>query len=303
MAHLLFVVEELEPNGEDEITFIIQRHCPSVYYTYNKKNKKKHFLPELVPEPVPKSRRLPESVTIEVFVISAADHNARFKLRKLIMYIAVFMNAVNLRYASCKNPKLVMRLVGIKKSSSDPYYREAGEVVIAADTLNELHKALPSLNIPGSPDVVYLITSSSLPFPLYIFFVRVLGLAYVGTVCQDRNVGEGEDKPHSFTGVHVAAHEIAHILGSKHDGSGPARFIRGHPGAIACPWKWGYIMSYVNGGKKHFRFSECSQAQMRAVLGLRPRTCLEIASEKDYLSEHPKLPGGLLVDIKYCKLM
>ncbi|KAG0410138.1 hypothetical protein HPB47_012748, partial [Ixodes persulcatus] len=113
----------------------------------------------------------------------------------------------------------------------------------------------------------------------------------------------GEDEIITYQGLHPESEQLltarliyAHVrlatpnyasstgrcrssLGSKHDGSGPARFIRGHPGAIACPWKWGYIMSYVNGGKKHFRFSECSQAQMRAVLGSRkdlPRSSEEL---------------------------
>ncbi|KAH8030979.1 hypothetical protein HPB51_012447 [Rhipicephalus microplus] len=53
-------------------------------------------------------------------------------------------------------------------------------------------------------------------------------------------------------------------LGAPHDGDAPPSV--GHPGSQSCPWDNGNIMSYVDKGPSHHRFSECSLRGMRHVI-------------------------------------
>ncbi|XP_037794201.1 A disintegrin and metalloproteinase with thrombospondin motifs 18-like [Penaeus monodon] len=69
------------------------------------------------------------------------------------------------------------------------------------------------------------------------------GIAWKGAACvvasgnkRSFNTGMGEDIGAYYVGVMTAAHEVAHNLGSPHDGK---------DGAEACSWDDGYIMSYV----------------------------------------------------------
>ena len=75
------------------------------------------------------------------------------------------------------------------------------------------------------------------------------GYAYVGGACvrnsrlsKISSVALVEDSG-AYSGVVVTAHEIGHLLGSVHDGDAAPSYLRSSPGAKACPWKDGYMMS------------------------------------------------------------
>ncbi|CAN7993285.1 unnamed protein product [Ixodes pacificus] len=91
-------------------------------------------------------------------------------------------------------------------------------------------------------------------------------------------------------------------LGAVHDGSGPIRYIPGHPGAKKCPWTEGYIMSYIDGGEKNFRFSVCTNEQIRILLRNRDEGCIRLSSEQDLTSKSSKLPGQTISGSAFCEV-
>ncbi|XP_042145035.1 uncharacterized protein LOC121835136 [Ixodes scapularis] len=120
------------------------------------------------------------------------------------------------------------------------------------------------------------------------------------------NVGIVEDTAGTYKGVHVTAHEAAHLLGVVHDGMGPAANIPGHPGAqrLGCGWEDGYMMSYVDKGPRFSRFSPCAQDQIRVTLSFKTAVCIEEHFSVDYLTQLPgRLPGSAFDEKDYCRLM
>ncbi|KAH7939870.1 hypothetical protein HPB52_018579 [Rhipicephalus sanguineus] len=81
------------------------------------------------------------------------------------------------------------------------------------------------------------------------------GIGYVGGLCTRQFVALGEDSG-LYDGMHTLTHEGAHVLGAAHDQSQPNQWIPGDPGSLSCPWSRGNIMSYVDGGINHHRFSD-----------------------------------------------
>ncbi|XP_037581577.1 venom metalloproteinase antarease-like TfasMP_A isoform X1 [Dermacentor silvarum] len=213
---------------------------------------------------------VPREVVVEVFVVSDVPHHNHFKSTKeALVYICMMMNSVNLRLTDMKSPIVRLVLTGLEKPTSEDYLHGTGEYMHSSRTIKEFQGYAHKKKIDfGSPDIVYLLsgrnvvadgsggkldTSSS-------------GIGYVGGICTSYYVALGEDIPGLFTGMHTMTHEIAHVLGSVHDGSGPSSAIEGHPGAVRCLWDYGYIMSYVDNGPNHHQFSYCSLKQIQYVL-------------------------------------
>ena len=95
------------------------------------------------------------------------------------------------------------------------------------------------------------------------------GYAYVGGACvrntrlsKISSVALVEDSG-AYSGVVVAAHEIGHLLGAVHDGDAPPSYLRSSPGAKACPWRDGYMMSDLRRTSRGLQWSECSIKQMK----------------------------------------
>nr|XP_050048710.2 A disintegrin and metalloproteinase with thrombospondin motifs like [Dermacentor andersoni] len=128
-----------------------------------------------------------------------------------------------------------------------------------------------------------------------------LGIGFVSGVCTNHFVALGEDSPGLFSGTHTFAHEIAHLLGAKHDGDGPDADVPGHPGAEACPWNDGYMMSYVNKGPEFHRFSPCSLNQMRHVIRRVGSACWKVSSAGSVVKS--VYPGMAVTFEKFCKAL
>ncbi|KAM7306432.1 indolethylamine N-methyltransferase [Ixodes scapularis] len=99
-------------------------------------------------------------------------------------------------------------------------------------------------------------------------YTHAPGYGYTGEICGALKVAIAGDKAGTYKGVHVAAHEAAHLLGVVHDGAGPPANIPGHPGAqrLGCAWEDGYMMSYVDNGPRYSWFSPCAEEQIRVTL-------------------------------------
>ena len=125
------------------------------------------------------------------------------------------------------------------------------------------------------------------------------GYAYVGGACvrnsrlsKISSVALVEDSG-AYSGVVVTAHEIGHLLGSVHDGDAAPSYLRSSPGAKACPWRDGYMMSDLRRTSRGLQWSDCSVKQMRHFLKTSTASCLY---NKPQSIKHPlmgmrNLPG------------
>lgn len=221
----------------------------------------------------------PYKVRPEVMIVSDTAHSAKFRSKtELLRYIGTFMNAVNLRYRTVTGMDMQLKLAGvvINNAEHEPYIRGYGGHVIADQTLAGFAQYINAGGIPGHFDMAYLMTGRDMAAidPFYGLHPGVAGLAYVGGACTPQRVGMGEDLAGSYDGVHVAAHEIAHLLGCVHDGDPAPFYLAGSPGARECPWDHGFIMSYKDGGSNRYKFSQCCINSMKYLVRSPSHHCL-----------------------------
>ncbi|XP_075532080.1 venom metalloproteinase antarease-like TtrivMP_A isoform X2 [Dermacentor variabilis] len=246
---------------------------------------------------------VPREVAVEVFVVSDIPHHRHFKTTKeALVYICIMMNSVNLRLTDMTSPMVRLVLTGLEKPSSEDYLHGTSQYMHDSRTIKEFQVyAFEKKTFFGKPDVVYLLSGRDVVTDGSDGKLDPMasGIGYVAGICTSHYVALGEDIPGLFTGMHTMTHEIAHVLGSVHDGSGPSSTVEGHPGAVNCPWGNGYIMSYVDNGPKHHQFSYCSLKQMQYVLTIRGRKCWEVVSTPQNVSK--KYPGYRNIIKKICK--
>lgn len=242
----------------------------------------------------------------EVVIISDHEHNRHFKTRgDLIRYIGIFMNAVNLRYSTAVGIDIQMKITAIivSKPDQETYWKTRDKFVIADQSLAGFTYRLATGYIPGNFDFAYLITGRDIAqlTPSGSLHPAVAGLAYIGGACTHQRTGLGEDMPGTYDGVHVATHEMAHLMGCVHDGDPPPEYLSDSPGAEQCPWDDGFIMSYKEAGINKYRFSSCCINQIKHILGRGTHNCL--LEEFNYpLRLDRRLPGEVLKPIDYCRV-
>ncbi|XP_049270837.1 venom metalloproteinase antarease-like TtrivMP_A isoform X2 [Rhipicephalus sanguineus] len=231
----------------------------------------------------------PELFIVEIHVISDKVHQTSFRKNEdLIAYTAVMANAVNLRYLEMEHPKIKFKLVGVTRQS-DSFGKVNGDMLDSSATLEELGKYYKKKHVPGNPDLVFMLSGLDLVDDAN---GRALtGIAYRGHVCKNYRVGMGEDIATSYSGVKTMAHEMAHILGSPHDQT------------PRCPWKDGYLMSYLDGGTRKYRLSVCSQEEIRSTVRKLPQRCFDEQSKTNYMAQHKKFPGQSVRPQYYCRKM
>ncbi|XP_049274637.1 venom metalloproteinase antarease TserMP_A-like, partial [Rhipicephalus sanguineus] len=219
------------------------------------------------------TENVPVEVIIEIFVVSDVLHFGHFSTTvQLIYYLCVQINSVNLRYSDTSGPRVKFRLTGVERDHHSPYKNGTGKLLESSSSLENFRLYADSKSYEyGKPDMVYLMTG------LNVYSkaadgtqdLNVLGIGFVAGLCTKFFVALGEDIAGTYSGMHTLTHEAGHVLGASHDESSPKSWIDGDPGSLKCPWKSGYIMSYVDGGERHHRFSPCSLRQIRNVLILR----------------------------------
>ena len=89
-----------------------------------------------------------------------------------------------------------------------------------------------------------------------------------------------------YSGVLVAAHEIAHLLGVVHDGDYAPVYLSG-PGASFCSWYDGYIMSDRRKDYRGHQWSSCSIQQLKYFFNSGHGSCLY-----NYPSSSITFPGA-----------
>uniref|UniRef100_A0A6G5A8X8 Putative secreted metalloprotease n=1 Tax=Rhipicephalus microplus TaxID=6941 RepID=A0A6G5A8X8_RHIMP len=242
------------------------------------------------------TRRPVLEFTVEVHVISDEEHNQNFASEiQLILYIGVMINAVQLRFLGMRMPTIKFKLVGVTMSKSDTFASVILGTLEAYETINKLEEHYKQGYIPGNPDTVYLMTGRDVSSTKGEGLQKnVAGLANVGGVCTVRRVALGEDVALSYDGVYVMAHEIAHLLGARHDPTESGD----------CAWKLGFLMSYEEGGTNKYRLSSCSEASIRANVARLSYICiLQMARVTiSHVRISGDMPGKKISADRYCRL-
>ena len=203
-------------------------------------------------------------------------------------YVRNFWNAVNLRFKHISNPVIDLNIAGIiiaKTPGSTPYLKQSKisggkfEAKTALDLMGK-HFYSTQTNFPIF-DIVVTMTNQDMCSRRGSGSCNknTVGYAYVGGACvvnkrlgKINSVAIVEDSG-GYSGVIVAAHEIAHLLGAVHDGD-PAVANVGGSGATRCSWNDGYIMSDRRRTARGVNWSHCTKTQLRHFLGSDTASCL-----------------------------
>nr|XP_027229262.1 venom metalloproteinase antarease-like TtrivMP_A [Penaeus vannamei] len=249
----------------------------------------------------PKSSRGALSVTAELYVI--VDSTLAQLLgsnRKVKEYLSVFWNGVNKRFATMSDPKINLVLIVPDETYINDNVllktisMEKNTLSSVSDWLFQNKATLPVY------DVAYLMTGKDMAdVESGMIQEGLAGIAWRGAACvvasgnkRSFNTGMGEDMGAYYVGVMTAAHEIAHNLGSPHDGK---------DGAEACSWDDGYIMSYIPGKANKLFFSSCSQKLMKEYMASDEAACLQSTQVGEKIPLSSKLPGELVSMDEQCQ--
>lgn len=245
-------------------------------------------------------------VTCELFILVDSVYGINFP--NLFTYLIALLTAVKLRFTLVSDPFVTIRIVGMHRltyQDESLVYSYSSGYVLAEQSLRNLYGFLRQRPVFGNPDFFYLFSGRDLAqVKGQTLDITLMGMSFIAVMCAFNNVGLGEDKPGTYQGVRVTAHELAHAFGCVHDGEGPLPYIPNHPGAQfpECAWEHGYMMSYIEKDAKSFHFSPCCKLQMKVYFRLLSANCLSIKFQYDYLihSEN-KLPGDLFDGNLFCK--
>ncbi|XP_037524134.1 venom metalloproteinase antarease-like TtrivMP_A isoform X2 [Rhipicephalus sanguineus] len=283
VLHSLYEVKEIKEE-------LVKMGAYSRYYPETK-------VPRATTTTATTTRRLMLEFVVEVHIISDEEHCQHFSSRmELIIYMGIMINAMRLRYLEMTAPIIKFKLVGVTMSKDDTFASVILGTLEAYETLDNLEKYYVQGNIPENPDVVYLMTGRDISSTKGGTLERgVAGLANVAGVCTVRRVALGEDVALSYEGVYAMAHEIAHLLGARHD---PMV-------SDDCAWKYGYLLSYEEGGTNKYRLSRCSEASIRANLARLPYTCILQMTRVyiSYVRNSGVMPGQKVSSARYCELI
>ncbi|XP_068230935.1 A disintegrin and metalloproteinase with thrombospondin motifs like [Palaemon carinicauda] len=248
------------------------------------------------------------NVNPEIYVVVDSELSAKFNTySKMRQYLSVFWNAVNQRFATFSDPSINLVVSGslvIRQSQYESFINEnilLGNYIHGENTLNSFSDWLfKERSNTGKYDLAYLMTGKDMAdVENSVIQGGLAGIAWKGAACvtsaskkRSFNSGMGEDQGGNYGGVMTAAHEVAHNLGSPHDGK---------DGAEACPWDDGFIMSYVAGSPNKVFFSSCSQQLMKDYMLTTDAECLSSIEVGSKIPLSSTLPGELITMDQQCQ--
>ncbi|XP_077529443.1 metalloproteinase-like [Haemaphysalis longicornis] len=252
-------------------------------------------------------------VHCEIRLVVDSKFRREFRVVKdMIRYLMIEMNCVRLRYLTVTRPEIHLKLRAIEVTTRTQeqeymqwiYYDTS---INALDTLYKLVKYVEKRNSSyGKYDLVYFTTGLDMVAVEGSRHESSLqGFAFVGSVCTHNRVGLGEDKPMSYIGIRIMAHEMGHTLGCSHDGSAIDGTIKGyHANSNSCPWTDGYLMSYIEEDHRSMKFSTCCEYSMSLVAWSTEIECLYHFTSGSRLKKHKtgRLPGRFLSKNRQCQM-
>ena len=235
-------------------------------------------------------RSAPSVVRPEVLVV--VDSTLYDKLGKdtsaINQYIRNFWSAVNLRFKTISNPMVELNIAGIviaKTPASTPFLKNSKvssktfNAATALDLMSKHYYKANSFNLPVFDMVVALTALDMCAMKGSTCKKNTAGYAYVGGACvtnkrlkKINSVAIVEDGG-GYSGVVVAAHEVAHLLGVVHDGDSAISSVGG-PGASSCRKSNGFIMSDNRRTERGLRWSKCTKNQLSHFLSTLTASCL-----------------------------
>uniref|UniRef100_A0A023FYW7 Putative tick metalloprotease 1 n=1 Tax=Amblyomma parvum TaxID=251391 RepID=A0A023FYW7_AMBPA len=250
------------------------------------------------------AQNVPATVIIELFMVSDRPHHSFFATTmELIRYFCVQVNSVNLRYTETSRPNVQFSLVGVEKDVYSTYKKGDGNFLESSPTLDAFRVyAHNKKHEYGTPDMVYLATGFEvfIKGPNNTKNTNALGIGYVAGVCTTHFVALGQDTAGTHNGMHTLAHESGHVLGASHDESPPKSWVHNDPGSLSCKWQDGFMMSYVDGGPRHHRFSRCSLDQIQNVIRAVGWKCWTVI-KKDGYTKKGWYAGMYVTANDYCR--
>lgn len=251
--------------------------------------------------------RIPQRIYPELIILADSAFRAQFRsAKRLLRYIMITMNAVNLRYLTVSEPtvKLKFRALEILNYREERFmkYIPSSRMIIGIDTLEEFKNyVLKNKHKYDEYDGVYMITGLDMVQRLgHRWDPSLAGYAFIGGACGAQKVSLGEDRAGSFRGVRILAHEVGHLLGCPHDG-----WSSGYWSSRDCPWTWGYIMSYVESTSKSMKFSRCCNREMSRLVRSQEGACLRVVTVKRRIKKkrYIKLrPGDIYTRNYQCQI-
>lgn len=220
--------------------------------------------------------------------------------KKALQYFGAGLNSVNLMMRSVKAPRVQMRLCGLEFAPSEiqtVFHKLNGSTSLIDDNAtlyafaSYVEADLEYINYT----LIYLITPKDLAAEDPQVGRKVLGIAFLGTLCTKFRVGLYEDDG-KYSGIPVLAHELGHSLGCPHDGYNSS--ISGAPGSTQCNWTDGYIMGSGIHPQNKYSYSECCVLNMHYVLNMSRSQCAKQKRCRHH--REAALPGELTDASEFC---
>ncbi|XP_023317051.1 uncharacterized protein LOC111694187 [Trichogramma pretiosum] len=188
-------------------------------------------------------------------------------VNELAKYMIAFWNGVDLKFRSMFDPEVRLNVAGfiLPKEPKAVYYmienhRHSG-TILTEETVESIGRYFKHMtDIPHENyDVIVGLTNRNLTDSTYIDpLSEIKGIAQIaGTCFRGLNAAVLVDAGLG-TGIHNAAHELAHTFDVHHDGP-EAEEASGEN----CDWNDGYIMSYKRKNTNFFYWSNCSIVAMQ----------------------------------------
>ncbi|CAN7939496.1 unnamed protein product, partial [Ixodes hexagonus] len=283
-------------------------------------HKTDYIVPEerniLTRRPTRPAVKVPSVFQVEVGMIFDSYHSKNFPSeRSLLVYAALTIEMVNLRYASTSNPRVKFVLVGVVRITKGDSFTttvvgpdvmsprtRTKRYMLSDTTLENLAKAVRTKKVEVEADLVVLVTSLDLAdISNGVINNGVLGVAYLGGVCNSHiRVAQTEDAPGTHTMVSTLVHEMGHSLGMVHDGDRP-KYQRPGSTPSVCSASHGYIMAPVANGDRNGQWSPCSMEQLSAFIVTLTEECFKLTAPKHYKINMTVLPGARLGNLEFCK--
>uniref|UniRef100_G3MRD6 Peptidase M12B domain-containing protein n=1 Tax=Amblyomma maculatum TaxID=34609 RepID=G3MRD6_AMBMU len=241
-----------------------------------------------------------DTFRVELCFLVTDEYRTAFKtIEELIIYVAVLVNAVKLRYLDMKDPRIRFQFNGIDLIAESNFVVYHGSDVDGTETLANVVRMIIAGQY-GSCDAVFVLTSKLVKVKEGNSYNGAHGAAVTGGVCTEKKVGIVTDIPRAYSGVRTLSHELGHTLGSVHDGADPKPNIPGHLGGKMCRPDKGFLMSSGYLGTNKYKLSTCTKKQIQAYVKTLPKNCTDVQANANYSTT--SYPGQGTSRRELCKL-
>ncbi|XP_040073130.1 venom metalloproteinase antarease-like TtrivMP_A [Ixodes scapularis] len=250
-----------------------------------------------------------EAVFVELRILCDSHHHKHHYFKKpkeVLVYLALSIIAVNLRYEALSDPRVQFLLTGVTLSEDDSHLvtvtreERSGSVTNnvtyfnSYGTLHNLARLIGDKTLEAPGDALLVVTALDIVTISGTRLVKnIYGLAFTGSLCGIFRGLEVEDTPGLFRMIDIAVHELGHSCGSSHDGDVLTK--------NACDPKARYIMAPVFRFGQSNSFSSCSKTLISNYMKSLSEECIEVKSKINRLQNITDLPGSGMNKSVLCK--